>query len=63
MIEINIKKRINIFEINTYLYSFKNKKQFENEFSFNIGKLLGKGTFGIVKKCLSKLYKKYFAIK
>ena len=63
MIEINIMKRINIFEINNYLYSFKNKKQFENEFDFNIGKILGKGTFGIVKKCLSKIYKKYFAIK
>ena len=63
MIEINIMKRINIFEINTYLYSFKNKKQFENEFNFTLGKLLGKGTFGIVKKCFSKLYKKYFAIK
>ena len=63
MIEINIMKRINIFEINSYLYSFKNKKQFEKEFNFDIGKLLGKGTFGIVKKCLSKIYKKYFAIK
>ena len=63
MIEINIIKRINIYEINNYLYQFKNKKQFDNEFNFSIGKLLGKGTFGIVKKCLSKLYKKYFAIK
>ena len=63
MIENNIMKRINIFEINKYLYQFKNKKQFNKEFNFKIGKELGKGTFGIVKKCLSKLYKKYFAIK
>ena len=54
MIENNIMKRINIFEINKYLYQFKNKKQFDNEFNFSIGKLLGKGTFGIVKKCFSK---------
>ena len=47
-------KRINIFEINSYLYSFKNKKQFENEFNFELGKLLGKGTFGTVRKCFSK---------
>ena len=33
------------------------------KFNFRSGKLLGKGTFGIVKKYLSKLYKKYFAIK
>ena len=54
MIEINIMKRINIYEINNYLYQFKNKKQFDKEFNFKIGKILGKGTFGIVKKCLSK---------
>ena len=63
MIEINIVKRINIFEINNYLFQFKTKKEFDNEFNFKLGKILGKGTFGIVKKCLSKKYKKYFAIK
>ena len=56
-------KRINILEINSYLYQFKNKKEFDNEFNFRAGKLLGKGTFGLVKKCLSQIYKKYFAIK
>ena len=63
MIETNIMKRINILEINNYLYSFKNKEQFEDEFNFEIGKELGKGTFGTVKKCLSKTSKNYFAIK
>ena len=38
MILINIIKRINILEINSYLFQFKNKKEFDNEFNFNIGK-------------------------
>ena len=63
MIEINIVKRINIFEINSYLFQFKTKKEFDNEYNFRSGKLLGKGTFGIVKKCLSKISENYFAIK
>ena len=63
MIETNIQIRINTIEINKYLYSFKTKYQFEKEFNFKAGKELGKGTFGIVKKCFSKLYNKYFAIK
>ena len=46
---------------NNYYYNLN--YLIEKEFNFNIVKLLGKGTFGIVKKCLSKLYKKYFAIK
>ena len=33
------------------------------EFNFLIGFLLGKGTFGIVKKCYSKIDFKYYAIK
>jgi len=55
MVEFNIHKRININQINTYLYKFKNQEEFENEFNFKDGKLLGKGTFGLVKKCFSKL--------
>jgi hypothetical protein len=31
--------------------------EFEKEFNFKNGKLLGKGTFGIVRKCFSKKYK------
>ena len=56
MIDLDSAKRINIFEINNYLFQFKTKKEFENEFDFRSGKLLGKGTFGIVNKCFSKLY-------
>ena len=63
MILIDNIKRINILEINSYLFQFKNKKEFDIEFNFKAGKILGKGTFGIVKKCLSLRYKKYFAIK
>ena len=51
MILIDIIKRINILEINSYLYQFKNKKEFDIEFNFTAGKILGKGTFGLVKKC------------
>ena len=28
-----------------------------------MGNLLGKGTFGIVKKCISRIYGNYYAIK
>ena len=51
IIQIDIMKRINILEINSYLFQFKNKKEFNNEFNFPAGELLGKGTFGLVKKC------------
>ena len=63
MIDLDSAKRINIFEINNYLFQFKTKKEFDNEFHLRSGKLLGKGTFGIVKKCLSKISENYFAIK
>ena len=33
------------------------------EFNFSVGVLLGKGTFGIVRKCFSKSDLDYFAIK
>ena len=33
------------------------------EFNFENGLFLGKGTFGIVKKCFSKKDKKEYAIK
>ena len=33
------------------------------EFNFSTGIFLGKGTFGIVKKCISKIDIKYYAIK
>ena len=33
------------------------------EFNFFVGILLGKGTFGIVRKCFSRLDLDYFAIK
>ena len=38
MIETNIQIRININEINKYLYSFKTKYLFEKEFNFKAGK-------------------------
>ena len=41
--------------MNDYLFKFKNKEQFENEFNVKNGFLLGKGAFGIVKKCFSRL--------
>ena len=63
MIESNKNKRIDVIEINSYLYKFKNKIKFQNEFNFKNGILLGKGTFGIVKKCFSKIHKKYYAVK
>jgi len=63
MIEFNINKRINIIKINTYLYKFKNKEEFIKEFDFQKGKHLGKGSFGIVKKCFSKIDDNYYAIK
>ncbi len=37
MIEINVNIRINLLEINTYLFNFKNKEQFEKEFNFRSG--------------------------
>jgi len=55
MIEPNINKRINIIQINSHLYKFKSKIEFEKEFNFKTGELLGKGSFGIVKKCFSRL--------
>jgi len=63
MTEFNDSKRIDITKINSCLYKFKTKVEFEQEFNFKIGKILGKGTFGIVKKCLSKKDKKFYAIK
>ena len=33
------------------------------EFDFKAGLFLGKGTFGIVKKCFSRLELDYYAIK
>ena len=33
------------------------------EFDWKSGKHLGKGTFGVVKKCFSKKERKYFAVK
>jgi len=33
------------------------------EFNFKSGKFLGKGTYGIVKKCFSKKDCEYYAIK
>jgi len=33
------------------------------EFNFKNGKFLGKGTFGIVKKCFSKKDNKFYAVK
>ena len=37
MIQFDLDKRINIIQINTYLYKFKNKKLFEKEFNFFFG--------------------------
>ena len=56
-------KNININEINSYLFKFKDKINFKIKFSFQIGILLGQGAFGIVKKCISKIDGKYYAIK
>ena len=63
MINLNIKYRISFLEIKSYLYKFKTKIDFENEFDFNSGQILGKGAFGIVKKCKSKFDEKDYAIK
>ena len=38
------------------IYQFKSKKQFDKEFDFNYGILLGKGNFGKVRSCKSKFY-------
>ena len=37
--------------LNKTFYYFKSKKDFDKEFDFNKGKYLGKGAFGLVKKC------------
>ena len=38
-----------------YYNQIKTKEEFDNEFDFKKGKLLGKGGFGEVNKCMSKL--------
>ena len=45
------------------LFHFKTEQDFINEFDLKEGEILGKGTFGIVNKCISKLDSKYYAIK
>ena len=54
MLEYSNNKRFEINNINKNLYHFKNKKEFEDEFDFKNGLELGKGAFGLVKKCISK---------
>ena len=51
MLEVNIKNRFNINEINRNIYYVKTKKDFSKEFDFNNGIFLGEGAFGTVKKC------------
>ena len=63
MIKLDVAARINIGDLNKYLYKFKSKDKFEKEFDFRLGYTLGKGAFGIVKKCFSKRKKMYFAVK
>ena len=41
MTVVNLFKRISIFEINNFLYEFKDLKEFEKEFTFRTGKFLG----------------------
>ena len=55
MLEFDINKRFSFELINKETYHFKSEKEFEEEFDFQKGDLLGKGTFGIVKRCISKM--------
>ena len=36
------------------MYNFKTKEEFDNEFDFENGIILGKGAFGEVKICISQ---------
>ena len=53
MLKFDINKRIILENIIKDFYHFKNQKEFQNEFDFHKGKLLGEGAFGLVKKCTS----------
>ena len=63
MIEYEPNQRFNVNLTNKKLYHFKTKKQFLEEFDFNKGIFLGKGTYGTVRKCISKINNKPYAIK
>ena len=43
--------------MNSKVYNFKSKREFDEEFDFSSGIFLGKGGFGEVRKCISKLEK------
>ena len=53
MLEYKLDKRIDLEEINKEFYHFKSKRDYETEFDFNNGLLLGEGAFGIVRRCTS----------
>ena len=63
MLNYDPKERFDVNRTNQNLYHFKTKKKFLDEFDFNKGIFLGKGTYGIVRKCRSKLDNKFYAIK
>ena len=55
MLNYNYNKRFNLENIKSNIFHFKNKLEFQEEFDFgNTKDILGKGAFGLVKKCLSK---------
>ena len=49
--------RLELCSISARLYSFKSHSQFELEFDFRRGQVLGHGAFGVVKKCFSNIDK------
>ena len=57
MLNYNIDLRFDIVDINKQFYHFKSRYDFEDEFSYNNGIILGEGTFGLVKKCKRNMIK------
>ena len=63
MLRNDYKSRYGKDELHKLLYNLKTEEDFDLEFDFK-GEFLGRGAFGEVKKCLSKVEnQKFYAIK